>query len=100
MFAGNRLSRMPAECDTAESEDEPLKARWLMMKPTPQLSSEHLASLILFLRAQRVILDTDLARIYGVETRVLNQAVKRNRERFLDEFAFQLTSDEALEVRR
>jgi hypothetical protein len=47
--------------------------------------------LILTLRGQRVILDADLAGIYGVETRVLNQAVKRNADRFPEDFMFQLT---------
>jgi hypothetical protein len=45
-------------------------------------------------RAQRVILDSELARIYGVETRILNQAVKRNAERFPNDFRFQLTTAE------
>jgi len=46
------------------------------------------------LSAQRVILDSELARIYGVETRILNQAVKRNAERFPNDFRFQLTTAE------
>jgi predicted transcriptional regulator len=52
------------------------------------------------LRDQRVILDCDLAALYGIETRVLNQAVKRNPDRFPPEFMFQLTETEAAEVRR
>jgi ORF6N domain len=50
---------------------------------------------ILIVRGQRVILAADLAKIYGVETRVLNQAVKRNRERFPEDFTFRLARDEA-----
>ncbi len=50
--------------------------------------------LILILRGQRVILDTDLAELYGVQTKVLNQAVKRNAGRFPEDFMFQLTSEE------
>ncbi|HEV8726083.1 MAG TPA: ORF6N domain-containing protein [Candidatus Binatia bacterium] len=50
---------------------------------------------ILVVRGQRVILAADLAKIYGVETRVLNQAVKRNRERFPEDFTFRLTREEA-----
>jgi len=46
------------------------------------------------IRDQRVMIDCDLAEIYGVETRVLNQAVKRNIERFPEDFMFQLTDDE------
>jgi hypothetical protein len=47
------------------------------------------------IRGQQVMLDSDLAMIYGVETRVLNQAVKRNRDRFPEFFCFQLTKSEA-----
>ncbi len=46
------------------------------------------------IRGQNVMLDRDLAEMYGVETRVLNQAVKRNAERFPDDFMFQLTNGE------
>ena len=46
------------------------------------------------IRGQRVMLDFDLADMYGVETRALNQAVKRNIERFPDDFMFQLTKGE------
>jgi hypothetical protein len=46
------------------------------------------------IRGQRVMLDRDLAEMYGVETRVLNQAVKRNINRFPDDFMFQLTEIE------
>jgi hypothetical protein len=50
--------------------------------------------LIRTIRGQRVILDSDLARIYGTPTKILNKAVKRNLERFPDDFIFQLTLDE------
>jgi hypothetical protein len=56
--------------------------------------------LILTIRGQRVILAADLARIYGVETRVLNQAVKRNLEKFPGDFVFQLSLEEAETVQR
>ncbi|MDH6304764.1 hypothetical protein M2459_001501 [Parabacteroides sp. PF5-5] len=46
------------------------------------------------IRSQRVMLDFDLAEMYQVETRVLNQAVKRNMKRFPSDFMFQLTKDE------
>jgi hypothetical protein len=49
---------------------------------------------IIEIRGQRVMLDFDLAELYEVETRVLNQAVKRNIKRFPDDFMFQLTSQE------
>ncbi|MCX6904550.1 MAG: ORF6N domain-containing protein, partial [Verrucomicrobia bacterium] len=53
---------------------------------------------ILTLRDQRVLLDADLAQLYGVETRALNQAVKRNLDRFPAEFAFLLTREEILSI--
>jgi hypothetical protein len=52
-------------------------------------------SLILTLRGQRVILDADLAKLYGVPTFRFNEAVKRNRHRFPDDFLFQLNREEA-----
>ena len=57
-------------------------------------SVEQIESLILSIRGKQVILDRDLARLYGVETKVLNQAVKRNIERFPEDFMFQLTKEE------
>ena len=51
-------------------------------------------SAIYLLRGQRVMLDSDLAAIYGVSTRQLNQQLKRNRSRFPDDFAFQLSTEE------
>ena len=49
---------------------------------------------IIFLRGERVILDTDLAKVYGVTTKRLNQQVTRNGERFPEDFMFQLTREE------
>src|SRR6266853_6872831 len=54
-----------------------------------------IGSLIRTIRDTRVILDSDLATVYGVPTKALNQAVKRNRERFPEEFMFQLSWEEA-----
>ena len=50
--------------------------------------------MIRVIRGQQVMIDRDLALLYGVETRVLNQAVKRNIERFHDDFMFQLNKEE------
>jgi hypothetical protein len=55
---------------------------------------EHIACSILVLRGHRVLLDTELAELYGVATKVLLQAVKRNRERFPEDFMIQLTAAE------
>ena len=52
-------------------------------------------SLIHVIRDQQVMLDSDLARLYGEETRVLNQAVKRHIERFPEDFMFQLSKEES-----
>jgi hypothetical protein len=60
-------------------------------KHASPLSVEQIGRSIVILRGHRVLLDSEFARIYGVETRVLNQAVKRNAERFPDDFRFQLT---------
>jgi hypothetical protein len=58
-----------------------------------------IASLIRTIRGQRVILDFDIARIYGVPTFRFNEAVKRNRERFPSDFLFRLTAAEAKSLR-
>ena len=55
---------------------------------------EQIESLIITVRGKQIILDRDLARLYGVETKVLNQAVKRNIERFPEDFMFQLSKEE------
>ena len=64
-------------------------------KPANLTIVEPIEPVIRPIRRQKVILDIDLARIYGVETRGLIQAVKRNIERFPDDFMFQLTMEEA-----
>jgi hypothetical protein len=53
---------------------------------------------ILLIRGVKVIIDADLAEFYGVQTRRLNEQVKRNRERFPGDFMFQLTADEKIEL--
>ena len=60
---------------------------------------DNIKPLIKVIRGQQVMLDKDLATLYGIETRVLNQTVKRNIERFPDDFRFQLTKDECLRSR-
>jgi len=58
------------------------------------ISDTLITSKIFIIRNKKVMLDRDLAELYEVETRVLNQAVNRNSERFPEEFMFQLTSEE------
>jgi hypothetical protein len=62
---------------------------------TPEIVKER----IYFIRGQKVMFDSDLAMLYGVETRSLNQAVKRNLKRFPPDFMFQLTREEVLNLR-
>ena len=66
------------------------------MARTPSLSSnaERIAERIVILRGQRVMIDADLADLYGVETKRLNEQVRRNRERFPEDFMFQLSAHE------
>ena len=63
----------------------------MVNEPLPDIESR-----ILTVRGVQVMLDRDLAELYGVETRVLNQAVRRNAERFPADFMFRLTKDECL----
>ncbi len=64
------------------------------MAEVVKYSEEKIASLIYVIRGVRVMIDSDLAAIYNVETRVLNQAVARNKERFPKDFMFQLDKTE------
>jgi hypothetical protein len=59
---------------------------------------EQIQQSILLIRGKKVMLDTDLARLYGVPTKRLNEQVKRNRDRFPQDFMFQLSAEEKTEV--
>ena len=63
-------------------------------KKAVAITKDQIDSMIQSIRGVRVMLDSDLARIYGVPTKRLNEQFRRNRRRFPDDFAFQLTSDE------
>ena len=65
---------------------------------TKLIPVEKITNKILFLRNEKVLLDRDLAKLYGVETRVLNQAVSRNIKRFPPDFMFALTRDEIMKI--
>ena len=69
-----------------------------MAKITSIVPAERIESRILLIRGHRVMLDSDLAEVYGTTTKALNQAVKRNRERFPADFMFQLNRHEKGEV--
>ena len=68
-------------------------------RPSPIMQPlEAISSRIVVMRAQKIMIDADLADLYGVPTKVLNQAVKRNAKRFPEDFMFQLTAAEKTEV--
>ena len=66
---------------------------------TSRATPDRLAGAIVLLRGQRVLLDRDLATLYGVETKRLNEQVRRNKQRFPADFIFPLTADEADNLR-
>jgi len=63
------------------------------------IPAERIAKVILFLRGRKVLLDEDLAKLYGVSTKRLNEQVRRNRKRFPPDFMFELTDEESLALR-
>ena len=69
------------------------------VESAPLQPLENIENLIQVIRGKQVILDRDLARLYGVETRRLNEQVRRNIERFPADFMFQLTKEEAESLR-
>ena len=69
-----------------------------MQTKTP-IDVEQIQRAVLRVRSQNVLLDSDLAALYGVEVKVLNQAVRRNKERFPADFMFQLNANEAASLR-
>lgn len=60
----------------------------------PVLTANDIRGMVYVIRGKQVMLDSDLAKLYGVETRIINQAVKRNLQRFPSHYSFQLTGDE------
>ena len=62
------------------------------------IPTEKIDRAILLIRGQKIMLDSDLAEIYGVKTSRLNEQVKRNKDRFPHDFMFQLTNEEKQEV--
>jgi hypothetical protein len=69
-------------------------------KPKNIIPVETIVNKIVFLRSERVMLDRDLSEMYGVETKLLKRAVRRNIERFPHDFMFQLTVEEYRSLRR
>src|SRR5688572_2110025 len=70
------------------------------MTNTDLISIETIEKAIYLIRGEKVMLDRDLAQLYDVSTAALNQAVRRNRERFPGDFMFQLTLEETAQLNR
>jgi hypothetical protein len=86
-------------CDTIGARADQVKVARLpqvigMVSKKSLIPVDRIEKAILLIRGQKVMLDADLAELYGVETRVLVQAVKRNLERFPEDFMFQLNKDD------
>jgi hypothetical protein len=71
----------------------------MAMNETLILREETIASIIYLIRGEKVMLDVDLAELYGVETKILKQAVRRNLNRFPPDFLFELTKEEDAHLR-
>ena len=71
----------------------------VMSKSLATIPIERIEQAIFVIRGERVILDSDLAALYGVETKALNRAVKRNMKRFPSDFVFQLTEKRTAALR-
>lgn len=71
----------------------------MMAEKKPLIVGESIETKILIIRGQRIMLDADLAELYGVETSALNRAVKRNIERFPEDFMFQLSAEEFADLK-
>lgn len=67
-------------------------------KHDSMILSDNIETLIFFIRGQKVMIDADIARLYGISTKALNQAFKRNRNRFPEDFVFLLSDSEKHEL--
>jgi len=84
------VTSKPAIRPFSESKD----LKWQIAISKPDSAAERVERKILLIRGQRVMLDSDLAELYCVQTKFLNRAVRRNLERFPEDFMFQLTQGE------
>jgi hypothetical protein len=78
---------------------EEVQEQSMIKKDTALVPIEQISSSILFFRRQRVLLDSDLASLYGVTTKRFNEQVRRNLARFPADFMFQLTAEEVIALR-
>ncbi len=89
-----RTVRRPATPSRSRDKGSTTGAKKVTRAKLEIIPTERIAANIYMLRSQKVMLDSELAALYGVETRALVQAVKRNLERFPDDFMFQLSKKE------
>jgi hypothetical protein len=105
----SRSNCRPLEATEEQAQEEAATALTRALaprypEPMPELEHsivplDRIERQIHYIRGHKVMLDSDLAELYGVETKVLNRAVKRNRGRFPADFSFQLTTEEAVVLR-
>ncbi len=97
VFAGESIARLIESLRLPINESK-LKNMVKKIVSAPVISDEIIIGKILIIRNQRVMIDKDIAELYGVSTKRLNEQVKRNRKRFPADFMFQLTKTEKDEV--
>ena len=81
-----------------QKKKNPTDAIEVVAKHNQLVAGTNIENMILNIRGAQVMIDRDLAMLYGVKTKVLNQAVNRNNERFPERFRFQLSQDETNEL--
>ncbi len=91
--------RLPAVLRARRASDSPPTPGDRRVKDRSLVRTEHIDSAILAIRGHRVMLDVDLAKLYGVETKALIRAVRRNAERFPADFMFQMSEEEFTNLR-
>src|SRR3972149_1898795 len=91
-----KTERIGTRIDVHRAMNDDLKSQIAISKPP--FRAEEISRRIHIIRGHRVMLDADLAALYGVTTRRLNEQVKRNAKRFPEDFAFRLTAEEKTEL--
>jgi hypothetical protein len=96
----NNSMKVDTPSTSPSANDRPnLRSQSVTSSYKPKILEEHIGNMILFVRGHKVLLDSDLATLYGVKTKVLNQAIKRNTDRFPKDFMFQLLEEEFADLR-
>lgn len=90
----SRNLRPGRKCDMRTAKNLKSSENWKSQFATSNLVDAKIANKIVVLRDVQVMIDRDIAELYGIDTKVLKQAVKRNVERFPDSFCFELDKEE------